>query len=88
MPGSRKAKTSEAVPCFSSVTNLEERQREYLERRERLRRVLMNRRAKSTKDTNESGPESPTQENLNDASNHEDEPTSNGNFYKVMSLLK
>ena len=59
MPGSRKAKTCEVVPCFSSVTNPEERQQEYLERRERLRRALMNRRAKSTKDTNESGHESP-----------------------------
>ena len=55
----------------------EERQAEYLERRDKLRRVLMNRRAKSsTKDTNESGPEvSATQENLNDASTHENEPT-------------
>ena len=51
----------------------EERQAEYLERRDRLRRVLMNRRAKKT---NESGPEvSATQENLNDASTHENEPT-------------
>ena len=78
MPGSRKAKACELVPCFSSVTNPEERQLEYLERREKLRRALMNRRVKSNKDTNESGPElSPTQKNLNDASNHEDEPTSN-----------
>ena len=56
----------------------EERQAEYLERRDRLRRVLMNRRATSTKakETNESGPEvSPNQENLNDASTHENEPT-------------
>ena len=77
MPGKiKKAKACEAVLCFDSVTNPEERKLEYLERRDRLRRVLMNRRDKSTKETNESGPEvSATQENLNDASNHEDEPT-------------
>ena len=63
----------------NSITNPEERHQEYLERRERLRRALMNRRVKSTKDTNESGPESPTQENLNDASTHEDEPTKSTN---------
>ena len=80
MPGSRKGKAAMVVPCFSSETNPEERQLEYLERKERLRRALMNRRAKSTKDTNESGPElSATQENINDASNHEDEPTKSTN---------
>ena len=75
MPGSKKSKACEIVPCFSSVTNPEERQLEYLERREKLRRALINRRLKSTKETNESGPDlSATQQNLNDASNNEDEP--------------
>ena len=67
MPGSRKGKSAVTIPCFDSQTNPEERQLEYLDRREKLRRALMDRRAKS-KDTKESGPESPTQENLNDAS--------------------
>ena len=58
----------------------EERQAEYLERRDRLRRVLMNRRATSSKETNESGPEvSATQENRNDASTHDNEPTKSTN---------
>ena len=80
MPGSRKSKTVENLGIATeSVTNPDERQVEYLERRERLRRVLINRRAKSTKDTIESGPESASQENLIDASNHEDEPTKSAN---------
>ena len=47
----------------------------------------MNRRAKSTKDTNESGPESPTQKNLNDASTHEDEPTKSAWMKLQMKIL-
>ena len=78
MPGSRKSKSA-LGGWLPSQTNPEERQLEYLERRERLKRVLMNRPAKSTKDTNESGPEFATQDNINDASNHEDEPTKSTN---------
>lgn len=53
---------------------------ESAERRDRLRRVLMNRRAKATNDTIESAPrdddtiESAPQDDLNDRSNHENEP--------------
>ena len=80
MPGSRKGKSASVIPCFSSVTNPEERQLEYEQRRDRLRKIQMNRRAKSTsKYTNESGAESATQDNLNDASNHEDDPTKSTN---------
>ena len=71
MPEPRKSKKDFA----SQYPHPEERNLEYDERRDRLRRILVNRRAKSTKDTNESGPESATQDNLNDASNHENEPT-------------
>ena len=74
MPGGKK-RFVEVPPSPESVTNPEERYLEYLERSDRLRRVLMNRRAKTTKDTNESGPESATQ----DASNREDEPNKSTN---------
>ena len=68
MPGGKKSGWVGGVT--NSVTNPEERQLEYLERRERLRKTLKNRPAKFTKD--ESEPElSLTQENLND----EDEPS-------------
>ena len=74
MPGSRKFKGAENLDIVTnSVTNPEERQLEYLERREKLlRKTLKNRPA--TKDKSE--PElSPTQENLND----EDEPSKSTN---------
>ena len=53
-----------------SQTNPEDSRLEYEERKDRLRRVLMNRRAKATNDTIESAP----QDDLNDMSNHENEP--------------
>ena len=64
----------------STQTNPEERRLEYEERKDRLRRVLMNRRAKATKDGIESAPrdddtiESAPQDDLNDMSNHGNEP--------------
>ena len=71
MPGGKKSGWVGGVT--NSVTNPEERQLEYLERREKLlRKTLKNRPA--TKDKSE--PElSPTQENLND----EDEPSKSTN---------
>ena len=79
MPGGKHGGRVRNPLC--SETNPEERQAEYLERRDRLRRVLENRRAKakSTKDTTESGPESATQDNINDASTHDNEPTKSTN---------
>ena len=75
MPGSRKSKTAVEFHSSNSQTNPEERYFEYEERRDRLKRVLMNRRAKSTNDTKKSAP----QDNPNDTSNHENEPTKSTN---------
>ena len=68
------------IPISNTETNPEASRLEYEERRDRLRRVLMNRRAKATNDTIESAPrdddtiESAPQDDLNDRSNHENEP--------------
>ena len=78
MPGGKHGGWVSNPLC--SEKDPEERQAEYQERRDRLRRVLMNRRSKTTaKDTNESGPESATQDNINDASTHDNEPTKSTN---------
>ena len=67
-------------PGGNKVSNPEENRLEYEERKDRLRAVLMNRRAKATNATIESAPrdddtiESAPQDDLNDMSNHGNEP--------------
>jgi hypothetical protein len=89
MPKPKQSVAKRWKKSFSNTQNPEERRLEYEERQERLRAVLMQRRAANATtesaprnddttesalrndDTNESAP----QDDLNDMSNHENEPS-------------
>ena len=84
MPKRKQSVAKRWKNSFSNTQNPEERRLEYEERQERLRAVLMQRRAANattTNDTTESAPrnddsnESASQEDLSDVPNHENEPS-------------
>ena len=82
MPKRKQSVAKRWKKSFSNTQNPEERRLEYEDRQERLRAVLMQRRAaNANNDTTESAPrnddtnESATQDNLNDVPNHENEPS-------------
>ena len=79
MPKRKQSVAKRWKNSFSNTQNPEERRLEYEDRQERLRAVLMQRRAANATnaesapqndDTNESTP----QDDLSDMSNHENEP--------------
>ena len=83
MPKRKQSVAKRWKNSFSNTQNPEERRLEYEDRQERLRAVLMQRRAANatTNDTTESAPrnddtiESAPQDDLNDVPNHENEPS-------------
>ena len=81
MPKRKQSVAKQWKKSFSNTQNPEERRLEYEDRQERLRVVLIQRRA--TNATTESAPqdddtnESASQDDLNDMPTHENEPSTN-----------